>query len=259
MTTHRVKGFAVLAVGALLGLSACGAGTAKPSGDEVSGELSVFAAASLTESFTTIGADFESAHDGTKITFNFAGSSDLANQINEGAPADVFASAAPANMATVVDAGNAHGDSETFARNQLVIAVAKSNPKHINELADLADPDLLVAVCAEQVPCGAAATTVLAAGEVSLTPATFEKDVKSALSKLALGEVDAALVYRTDALAASDKVDGIEFDESAEAVSDYPIAALKDAPNPATAKAFIDYVNSTAGRDVLAEAGFQNP
>nr|WP_305783696.1 molybdate ABC transporter substrate-binding protein [Actinoplanes lichenis] len=225
----------------------------------VTGQVSVFAAASLTESFTTIGKQFEAAHPGTTVTFNFAGSSALATQINEGAPADVFASAAPKNMATVTDAGNASGAPVTFARNQLVIATGKGDPKTIAGLADLTKPGLKVALCAEAVPCGAAAKTALDAAGVKLTPVTLEQDVKAALSKVKLGEVDAALVYRTDAKAAAADVDAVEFPESAQAVNDYPIVVLKEAKNPAGAQAFVDYVGSADGEKVLTEAGFQAP
>lgn len=225
----------------------------------VTGTVSVFAAASLTESFTRIGRDFEAAHPGTTVVFNFAGSSALATQINQGAPADVFASAAALTMATVTEAGNADGTPATFTRNQLVIAVPAGNPKGITGLADLADRGVKVALCADQVPCGAAARSALDAASVALTPVTLEQDVKGALSKVTLGEVDAALVYRTDARAAAAKVTGVEFPESARAVTDYPIVALRDAPNPAGGRAFVEYVRSGRGQAVLAEAGFQAP
>lgn len=247
------------ALAAVLALAACGAGddpAPQDGGKGVTGAVTVFAAASLTEAFTTIGADFEKAHPGTKVTFNFAGSSALATQINQGAPADVFASAAPKNMQTVTDAGGAKGAAAVFVKNQLVIVVPKGNPKGITGLADLAKPDVKVALCAEQVPCGAAAKKAI--GDLRITPVTLEQDVKSALSKVKLGEVDAALVYRTDARSASD-VDAVEFPESAAAVNDYPIVALKDAPNPAGADAFVAYVLSEPGRAVLLAAGFQAP
>jgi molybdate transport system substrate-binding protein len=237
----------------------CGGDRNQAAGAGVSGPVTVFAAASLTESFTQIGKDFEAAHPGTKVTFNFAGSSALANQINQGAPADVFASAAPKNMATVTDAGNGAGPATTFVRNQLVIAVAKGNPNGIKTLPDLTKPDVKVALCAEQVPCGAAARKALSAAKLDLTPVTLEQDVKSALSKLRLGEVDAALVYRTDAKSAVAEVDGIEFPESKGAINDYPIVVLEAAPNRAGAQAFVDYVLSDKGRAVLTEAGFQVP
>lgn len=219
------------------------------------GAVRVFAAASLTGSFTTIGERFEAAHPGTTVTFNFAGSSALATQINEGAPADVFAAAAPKNMADVTTAG----PPATFARNQLVIAVAEGNPHAVTGLAGLTRPGLKVALCAEAVPCGAAARAALAAAGVALTPVTLEQDVKAALSKVKLGEVDAALVYRTDAKAAAGEVDGVEFPESARAVNDYPIAVLRDAGNPDGARLFVDYVLSADATAVLTEAGFQAP
>jgi molybdate transport system substrate-binding protein len=225
----------------------------------VTGSITVFAAASLTESFTAIGKQFEAAHPGATVTFNFAGSSALATQINEGAPADVFASASPKNLAVVTDAGNTEGMPTTFVRNQLVIAVTKGNPKGIAVLADLTKPDLKVALCADAVPCGAAARTAIEAAGVKVTPVTLEQDVKAALSKVKLGEVDAALVYRTDAKAAGADVDAVEFPESAKAINDYPIVALKDAKNAAGAQAFIAYVLSADGARVLIEAGFQAP
>ncbi|MEU5781099.1 molybdate ABC transporter substrate-binding protein [Micromonospora lupini] len=245
----------------MLALAGCGGGDdpAPDADGRVSGTVTVFAAASLTESFTRIASDFEAANPGTTVTLNLAGSSALANQINQGAPADVFASAAPKNMAAVTDAGNAEGTPSVFARNQLVIAVPSGNPAGVTGLADLARPGVKVALCADQVPCGAAARTALTAAGVALTPVTLEQDVKGALAKVKLGEVDAALVYRTDARAASADVAGIEFPESARAVNDYPIVALKDAPNPAGARAFVAYVHSAPAQAVLAGAGFQSP
>lgn len=228
-------------------------------GAGVTGTVTVFAAASLTESFTRIGGDFEAANPDAKVVFSFAGSSALATQINQGAPADVFASAAPANMTVVVDAGNAADDPTTFAKNQLVIAVPKGNPHGVAGLADLTTPGMKVALCAEQVPCGAAARKALDAAGVRLTPVTLEQDVKAALAKIRLGEVDAALVYRTDVRAAASEVDGVEFPESSSAVNAYPIVVLRDAPNKAAARAFVAHVRSDAGAAVLTEAGFQRP
>ena len=260
----RRSGTALVAFTALavLGLPGCGDGGGPDPGTgspAASGNLTVFAAASLTGSFTTLGTDFEAAHPGTKVTFSFAGSSSLATQINQGAPADVFASAAPANMKSVTDAGNGDGVPTTFVRNQLVIAVPKGNPHGVAGLADLAEPGAKVALCAEQVPCGAAAKKALDAAGVKVTPATLEQDVKAALSKVKLGEVDAALVYRTDAKAAASDVDGIEFPESAGAINDYPIVVLKSSANKAAARAFVDYVLGDAGRGVLTAAGFRAP
>jgi molybdate transport system substrate-binding protein len=232
------------------------AGPGAGAGDVLTGQLTVFAAASLTESFDRIGRHLQEQNPGLFLTFNYAGSSGLATQINEGAPADVFAAASPVTMKTVVDEGNNAGEPVVFVRNQLVIAVAKGNPKGIAGPADLARPELKVALCAEEVPCGAAAKKALAG--VALTPVTLEQDVKAALAKVKLGEVDAALVYRTDAKAAASDVDGVEFPESAGAVNDYPIVVLKDAPNPTAAAGFIAYVRNQ-GVAVLTDAGFQAP
>jgi molybdate transport system substrate-binding protein len=256
-----------LATIAVVGLSGCGSGSdpgspktnTPASGKGVTGTVTVFAAASLTESFTAIGKDFEAANPGSKVTFNFAGSSALATQIDQGAPADVFASAAPANMKTVTDAGEAGGTPVTFVRNQLVIAVPKGNPKRVAGLSDLTKPGVKVALCAEQVPCGAAAKKALGAAKVTITPATLEQDVKATLSKVKLGEVDAALVYRTDAKSAPSDVDGVEFPESAGAINDYPLVVLKNAPNKAGATAFVAYVQCSIGKAVLTAAGFQSP
>ncbi|RAO39233.1 Molybdate-binding periplasmic protein [Micromonospora saelicesensis] len=252
-----------MAVVMALTVAGCAAGDGQATGSSgdgrVTGAVTVFAAASLTESFRRIGKDFEAANPGSTVTLNVAGSSALANQINQGAPADVFASAAPANMATVTKAGNAEGTPTTFARNQLVIAVPLGNPGGVTGLADLSRPGVKVARCADQVPCGAAARTALDAAGVALTPVTLEQDVKGALAKVKLGEVDAALVYRTDTRAASADVTGVEFPESARAVNDYPIVALKDAPNPDGARAFVAYVRSAPAQAVLAEAGFHAP
>jgi molybdate transport system substrate-binding protein len=239
----------ILATTAVL-LAGCG-GT--PAAGDDPATVTVLAAASLTEAFTRIGEDFEAAHPGTTVTFSFGGSSGLAQQIVAGAPADVFAAASPATMRTVTKAGDAAGEPATFARNQLVIAVPKGNPEGLTDLAALSAPGVKVALCAEQVPCGAAAVK---AG-VRVTPVTQEQDVKAALAKVKLGEVDAALVYRTDARAAAADVDGVEFPESAKAINDYPIVAIKDAPDPAGAAAFVAYVRSAPAQQVLADAGFQ--
>jgi molybdate transport system substrate-binding protein len=223
------------------------------------GPVTVLAAASLTESFTRIGTLFEQYNPSASVRFSFGGSSGLATQITSGAPADVFAAASPATMKTVADAGDGAGPPATFARNQLVIAVPKGDPKGLSSLAALAKPDVKVALCAEQVPCGAAAEKALDAAGVKITPVTQEQDVKAALAKVKLGEVDAALVYRTDAKAATKDVDGVEFAESAGAANDYPIVALKDAPNPAGAAAFVAFVRGPQAQQVLADAGFQKP
>ncbi len=253
----------------VLGVAGCGSGNSGGSGgaapsaaassDNVTGTVTVLAASSLTGVFNSLGKTFEGGHPGVKVTFSYGGSSTLAQQIVNGAPADVFAAASPATMKTVTDAGLASGTPSVFVRNQLVIAVPPDNPKHIAALADLAKPGVKVALCAAAVPCGAAAKAALAAAGVSITPVTLEQDVKAALSKVELGEVDAALVYRTDAKADSGKVTGVEFPESAKAINDYPIAALKNAPNPVGAAAFVAFIKSAAAQTALSRAGFQSP
>lgn len=253
------------ALTAAVALAGCGAGD-PPAGQvesggsaAVTGVITVFAAASLTESFTRIGRDFEAANPGVRVTFNFGGSSALARQINEGAPADVFASAAPANMEQVTRTAAVTASPVTFVTNRLEIAVPAGNPGGVTGLADFGRADLTIALCAEQVPCGAAARKVFETAGITAAPDTLEQDVKAALTKVELGEVDAALVYRTDVRAAGDKVEGIEFAEADTAVNDYPIAALARAPNAAGATAFIEYVLSDQGRAVLSEAGFGDP
>lgn len=221
--------------------------------------VTVFAAASLTESFTALGKTFEASHPGVKVRFNFGGSSALAQQITQGAPVDVFAAASPATMKTVTDASLAEGQPRTFVRNRLQIATPADNPGKVAGLKDLADPKLKVVLCAEQVPCGAAAKKALAAADVAVKPASLEQDVKGALNKVTLGEADAALVYRTDVKAAGAKARGIDFPEAAQAINDYPIATLSKAPQPDLAKQFVQLILSAQGRGVLTAAGFDAP
>jgi molybdate transport system substrate-binding protein len=253
---------ALVALAAVAALTFAGCGDDSPgasSGESgtsnVSGTVTVFAAASLTGSFTQLGKDFEKANPGVKVVFNFAGSSALAQQINQGAPADVFASAAPKNMEQVTDKNT----PTTFVRNTLEIAVPKGNPGKVTGLKDFADKDKKIALCAVQVPCGAAADKVFKAAGITPQPDSLEQDVKAALTKVGLGEVDAALVYKTDVLSAKDKVEGIEFAEADKAINEYPIATLTKAPNADGAKAFVDYVLSDQGKAVLTTAGFDTP
>ncbi|MBB6549774.1 molybdate ABC transporter substrate-binding protein [Nonomuraea rubra] len=245
------------------GLAGCGSGTgsgatATSAAGAGAKEVTVFAAASLTGTFTELGKVFESAHPGTTVRFNFGSSATLAQQIVQGAPADVFAAASPATMKTVTDASPA-GSPASFARNKLQIAVPADNPAKVDELKDLAGPGVKVALCAEQVPCGAAAAKALGAAGLKVTPVTLEQDVKATLTKVELGEVDAALVYRTDVIASGGKVRGIAFPEADQAVNDYPIATLAEAPAGEAARQFVDLVLSQQGRDVLTKAGFEVP
>jgi molybdate transport system substrate-binding protein len=251
---------------ALAGLSGCGSGqpatsTASASKASAGGgakEVTVFAAASLTGTFTELGKTFEAAHPGTTVKFNFGSSATLAQQIVQGAPADVFAAASPATMKTVTDASPASAPT-TFVRNKLEIAVPKDNPAKVDELTDLADSKVKVALCAEQVPCGAAAVKALDAAGLKVKPVTLEQDVKATLTKVELGEVDAALVYKTDVIASAGKVQGVEFPEADKAINDYPIATLAEAPAGDLAKQFVDLVLSQQGKDVLIKAGFEAP
>jgi molybdate transport system substrate-binding protein len=256
----RRTALAAFAAVAALALAACGddspaASSTGSSTTNLSGTVNVFAAASLTGSFTQLGKDFEKAHPGVKVVFNFAGSSALAQQINQGAPADVFASAAPKNMDQVTDKNT----PTTFVRNTLEIAVPTGNPGKITGLKDFADKNKKIALCAAQVPCGSAADKVFEAVGITPEPDSLEQDVRAALTKVSLGEVDAALVYKTDVLSAKDKVEGIEFPEADKAINEYPIATLTKAQNPDGAKAFVDYVLSDEGKAVLTAAGFTAP
>ncbi|WP_377270644.1 molybdate ABC transporter substrate-binding protein [Peterkaempfera sp. SMS 1(5)a] len=260
---RALQGVAAGAV-ALLALTACSSGgssaSSGSSSDQMTGEVTVYAAASLKESFTALGKEFEKAHPGSHVVFSFGGSDTLAASITAGAPSDVFAAASPKTMQTVTDAGEAVGTPVIFVRNQLEIAVAPGNPKKISTLKDLTTMSgLKVALCAKEVPCGAAAQKALDAAGLKLTPVSYEQDVKGALTKVELKEVDAAVVYRTDVQSAAGKVDGVQFPESAKAVNDYPIVLLKHASGPEEAKAFIALVQSAEGRKVLSQAGFLNP
>ncbi|GGJ56741.1 molybdate ABC transporter substrate-binding protein [Streptomyces brasiliensis] len=270
--TRRTLQVAGAGVAALLALSACSSsddssssgssGTSDASSSaspKLSGTVTVFAAASLKESFTALGKEFEKEHPGTKVTFNFGGSDTLAASITGGAPADVFAAASPKTMAIVTDKGDASGTPATFVRNQLEIATLPGNPDKVASLKDLTKSGLKVILCDKTVPCGAAAQKALEASGLKLTPVSYEQDVKSALNKVVLKEADAAVVYKTDVKAAGGKVEGVEFPESAKAINDYPIALLKDAPNAAAAKEFIALVQSAEGQQALSEAGFLKP
>ncbi|MEU6065085.1 molybdate ABC transporter substrate-binding protein [Streptomyces sp. NPDC047082] len=271
--TRRMLQVAGAGVAALLALSACSSSddssdssdssarsdASTSASPKLSGTVTVFAAASLKESFTTLGKEFEKQHPGTKVSFNFGGSDTLAASITSGAPADVFAAASPKTMAIVTDKKDAATTPATFVRNQLEIATLPGNPDKVASLKDLTKSSLKVVLCDKTVPCGAAAQKALDAGSLKLTPASYEEDVKSALNKVVLKEADAAVVYKTDVKAAGDKVEGVEFPESAKAINDYPIALLKNADNAAAAKEFIALVQSAEGQKVLSEAGFLKP
>ena len=228
------------------------------SSDVSGGSITVLAAASLTEAFTRIGTAFEQANRGTTVIFSFGPSSGLAQQITQGAPADVFASASTKTMDVVTAAGDA-APPMTFATNDMQIAVPPSNPARITGLRDLTRDGVKVALCQVKVPCGTVAAKVFANAKLKVTPVTEEADVKSVLAKVQLGEVDAGVVYGTDVQAAGTKVRGIAIPKGVNASTAYPIAVLEASTNAATAQAFVDYVLSPAGRSVLDAAGFSSP
>ena len=250
----------VLASAMLLALAGC---TATPAAaptpmptSTLSGTINVFAAASLTGSFQEIADAFTAENPDVDVVFNFGGSSGLATQIVEAAPADVFAAASPATMKTVTDAELTEGDPVDFATNVLEIAVASGNPGNITGLADFADPDATIALCAVEVPCGAAAAKLLESAGITPSVDTYEQDVKAVLTKVELGEVDAGLVYVTDVLDAGDAIEGIEVESDP---VKYPIATLSASANKEAAAAFVAFVLSAKGTAILKAAGFGTP
>ena len=266
-TPVRLRVPLALAAAGLLTLTACGsdepteaaaAGTSADGGG-LTGTLTVFAAASLTDVFTDLGDQLMADNPDLTVTFNFAGSSALATQITQGAPADVFASANQTQMTVVTDAGLNSDEPAVFTENVLEIAVPADNPGDVTGLADFADADLTLAICAPDVPCGAAAEQVFEAAGITAQPDTLEEDVRAALTKVELGEVDAALVYASDVQSAGSGVQGIEFPEAEDAVNEYPITTLTAATNPDAARAFLDLVESDAGQQALTDAGFRSP
>jgi molybdate transport system substrate-binding protein len=222
------------------------------------GTITVFAAASLMGTFTQLGQQFEAAHPGDTVKFSFGASSTLATQITDGAPADVFASAAPKNMDTVVTAGDA-SNPQDFAKNTAEIAVPPSNPANVTSVSDLAKSSVKVALCQPQVPCGVVAAAVFKNVGITVKPVTLQPDVKSVLTQVELGNVDAGMVYVTDVKAAGSKVKGITIPASQNASTLYPIATISSSKELAIAQAFVAYVLSPTGQQVLAAAGFQQP
>ena len=218
----------------------------------------MFAAASLMGTFTQIGKQFEAAHPGDTVKFSFGGSSTLATQITGGAPADVFASAAPANMDTVVTAGDASNPKD-FAKNTAEVAVPPANPGQVTSVNDLAKSSVKVALCQPKVPCGVVASEVFKNAGITVKPVTLQPDVKSVLTQVELGNVDAGMVYVTDVKAAGAKVKGVPISAGDNASTLYPIATISSSTHQAEAAAFVDYVLSPAGEQVLAAAGFQAP
>jgi molybdate transport system substrate-binding protein len=243
----------------VLCLLAAAVGCSSPAEDDDAHSITVYAAASLRNSFTEIGEQFKKDNPGESVEFIFAGSSDLVTQLAQGATADVFASADSQNMTKAKQAELIAGDPVNFASNTLTIVTAPGNPKGIVLFADLNRPGLSVAVCASQVPCGAATDRVERDTHVELKPVSEESSVTDVLNKVTSGQADAGVVYTTDALAAGDKVASVNFVESSVAVNTYQIAVLKDAPNPGLATKFVDLVSGDYGQKALTKAGFAKP
>lgn len=247
-----------------LALAACGGraddrASREAGGGSLGGDVRVSAAASLTDAFAEISSAFAAAHPGVHVVLNLAGSSSLRTQILDGAPVDVFASANPANMDQVVEAGEVSGRSHVFAHNRLEIAVPVGNPAGVRGLGDFADGALRLGLCAASVPCGDFARRALDKAGVTASLDTNEPDVRALLTKVELGELDAGIVYTTDVTAARGAVEGVAIPEAANVVAAYPIAVLSSAPHPAAARAFVDFVLSAEGRAILARYGFGSP
>ncbi|HJQ77494.1 MAG TPA: molybdate ABC transporter substrate-binding protein [Acidimicrobiia bacterium] len=222
-------------------------------------EVLVSAAASLSDAFTEMETVFEESNHEVDVLLNFAGSSTLREQILGGAPIDVFASANIPNMELVVNAGLAGADPEVFAHNQLQIAVAPGNPAGITGLSDFGRFELLLGVCARGVPCGDFAREVLAGAGVEPLLDTNEPDVRSLITKIEAGELDAGIVYVSDVVAAGGAVEGVGIPDEHNIVARYPIVVLADAPHPEAASDFVDFALSEGGRSILQHHGFTAP
>ncbi|MFE1384082.1 molybdate ABC transporter substrate-binding protein [Streptomyces sp. NPDC058740] len=262
--TRRRAAAAALVAALLVPLAACteGGGDGKPGADGSTGaapggaELTVLAAASLTDVFKTAGAAYEKSHPGTKITFSFAGSQELVSQVAQGSPADVLVTADTKSMDKV------KADTSTptvIARNRLVIATGKGNPFKVDELKDLADTKLKVVLAAPEVPAGKYSEKILDAQKITVKPVSQEPNVRAVLSKVELGEADAGLVYRTDAASAKDKVDAVDIPDAQNAVAAYPAATLKDSKHAEAAAAFVAWLSTPEAQKILRDAGFQQP
>lgn len=246
---------AALLAAAVLGIAACG-GESSTTESPAPSEITVFAAASLTEAFTEMGESFSAAHSDVTVTFNFAGSNDLVTQMQQGARADVFASADTSNMEKAGDLVNA---ATVFAANKLTIAVAPGNPKGITGLSDLGREDLKVVLAAPEVPAGKYAAEIFDRAGVEVSPVSLEVSVKGVVTKVALGEADAGIVYVTDVTAAGDDIDAVEIPEADNVVATYPIATVAASELSAAAQAFVDFVLSDEGQQLLARYGFLAP
>ena len=224
-----------------------------------SGEITVFAASSLTESFDEIAKQFEKKYPDVSVKFDYDASSNLATQINQGAPADVFASADRDNLQKTIDSGAVTPPPIVFTKNRLEIAVEKGNPKKIKGLADLQKAGLVVVLCADQVPCGKYAAESLGNAGVSVSPASKEENAKATLSKVSIGEADASIVYVTDVKASKGTTSGVKIADKVNVVATYPMGIVKDSQNATAAKAWVQFVRSKDGQKTLRKFGFLPP
>jgi molybdate transport system substrate-binding protein len=260
MTSRRIPLLLAAVVLMSGAASACGDDGDSGGGDDGGDTtLTVFAAASLTKTFEQMGEEFGQAHEGVTVEFSFGGSSDLVAQIQEGAPADVFASADIANMDKLTAENLQADDPANFATNTLEIATPPDNPAGIASFADLAQDGVNVVVCAPEVPCGSATQKMEELTGVAISPVSEEQSVTDVLGKVASGEADAGVVYVTDVTAAGDDVTGVPFPESDQVVNTYPIVALKDSDHADLAQEFVEFVLGDEGRSFLEEAGFAQP
>ncbi|MFJ1590481.1 molybdate ABC transporter substrate-binding protein [Kitasatospora albolonga] len=272
LLTRRRTAAAVLTAALLVPLAACGndgsgtdkdsASSAKPSDSSAPGSgapaanLTVLAAASLTDVFKEAGAAYEKENPGTKVTFSFAGSQELAAQVKQGAPADALVTA---DTKTMDGLSGETGTPTVIARNRLVIAVGEGNPEKVGSLKDLADTKLKVVLAAPEVPVGRYSKQILDAQKIEVKPVSQEPNVRAVLSKVELGEADAGLVYKTDAETAPDKVDAIDIPDAENAVASYPAATLKASKHSEAAAAFVAWLSTPAAQKILQGAGFQQP
>jgi molybdate transport system substrate-binding protein len=270
VTSRRVKartsrGAGLLALALVMNLIGCGqkpqpsTTASSSSGHAPITSIMVFAALPLKPAFTLLAGKFQTDNPGATVEFDFATSAQLANKLAQGAKADVFASADSAQMDTVVKADLTSSDPVNFASNTLVIVTAPGDPKQIRSFADLAKPDVRVAVCQASAPCGTGVQHIEDDTGVHFEPASEESIGAAVLARVTDGAADAGLVYMNDAHKAGDKVDTIRFPESADAVNIYPIVALKKAAQSALAQKFVDMVTGATGQRVLSQAGFASP
>ncbi|MCI3934632.1 molybdate ABC transporter substrate-binding protein [Streptomyces sp. AN091965] len=261
--TKRRAAAALVTAALLLPLTACGSdddkkdeGGKKDGGTRQKADLTVLAAASLTDVFKTAGAAYEDAHPGTKITFSFEGSQELAAKVRQGAPADALVTA---DTKTMDGLRSDTGTPTVIAKNRLVIATGKGNPKKVGQLKDLADKDLKVVLAAPEVPVGRYSEQILDQQKVDVKPVSQEPNVRAVLSKVELGEADAGLVYKTDVQAADGKAEGVDIPDGQNAIAEYPAATLKTSEHTAAAAAFVTWLNSAEAQKILRDAGFQKP